>query len=230
MLQLLGNVLVFATVCAMIVTLSSALFARRLAQVLFGALAGAWIGVLVDATVSGAIADLPVLLALFAVPFIVAAILAATVRDARGRLLAVPRRAILGMNVFRAIGFLFVALVYAGQLGGPFPFFAGIGDVIVGIGAIPLVLREPNLARGDSRLILWNAFGLLDLVIAVALGITSANGSPIQLIHAGPGSAAITMLPWSLIPVFLVPLFFIGHVIVFAQMRQTAGAPRYATA
>ena len=31
----------------------------------------------------------------------------------------------------------------------------------------------------------WNAFGMLDLVAALALGIISANGSPLQIIHAG---------------------------------------------
>jgi hypothetical protein len=60
---------------------------------------------------------------------------------------------------------------------------------------------------------------LLDLVVAVSLGVTSRNGSPLQLIHAGAGSAAISTAPWALIPLVLVPLFIIGHLVVFARMQ-----------
>ena len=48
---------------------------------------------------------------------------------------------------------------------------------------------------------------MLDLVTAITLGIVSANGSPLQLIHTGAGSVAVQLLPWSLIPTVLVPLF-----------------------
>jgi hypothetical protein len=230
MLQSLGIVLVFATVVAMIATIATTLFERRGTQIAAAALAGAWIGVQVDVTLAGALKALPLLLALFLVPLLAAAIAAVAAPGARERLLAIPRRVILGMNVFRSIGFLFVALGYARQLGGPFPYSAGIGDILVGLLAIPLVLEEPRLGRGDARLVLWNALGLLDLITAVALGVTSANDSPIQLIHAGAGSAAITQLPWSLIPLFLVPCFMVGHVIVFAQMRASTTRSQYATA
>lgn len=230
MLQPLGMVLISATVVAMVATIVTTLFERRGTQIAVAAIAGAWVGVLIDVTLAGALKDLLVLLALFLVPFIVAAIAIVAAHGARERLLAIPRRVILGMNVLRAIGFLFIGLAYAGQLGGPFPYSAGIGDILVGVLAIPLVLEEPRLARNDVRLVLWNALGLLDLIAAVALGITSSNGSPIQLIHAGAGSAAIAQLPWSLVPLFLVPCFMIGHLIVFAQMRPSTARVDYAVA
>ena len=46
----------------------------------------------------------------------------------------------------------------------------------------------------------------------------SANGSPLQLIHAGAGSAAVQMLPWSLIPTVLVPFYLITHGIILSQL------------
>ena len=58
----------------------------------------------------------------------------------------------------------------------------------------------------------WNIFGTLDLIVAVSLGVISARG----------GSAAMTTLPWALIPLVLVPAYLIGHAIVFARMRATA--------
>jgi hypothetical protein len=64
---------------------------------------------------------------------------------------------------------------------------------------------------------------------AVTLGTLSANGSPLQLIHAGVGSAAVQHLPWSLIPTVLVPAYLILHGIIFAQLRarsaERAGNP-----
>ncbi len=221
MLQVLGIVLIIATTGAMIVTIVTALFERRGAQITAAAFAAGWIGFLTAMVASGALKYTMTLPALFAVPFVIAAISIAASPAARERLRNIPRRLILAMNIFRVSEFLFVALAFAGALAGPFPYSAGIGDVVVGLLAIPLTLGEPRLARSDLRLGLWNALGLLDLLSAVALGVTSINHSPLQLIHAGAGADQIMQLPWALIPLFLVPCYVIGHVIVFVQMRPT---------
>lgn len=231
MLQPLGIVLIFGTIAAVIVAMSTSLFERRGTQAAAGAVAGAWVGVLIAVTMAGVIRNVQFALpAFFAVPFAIAAIFAAAFPGVRQRMLGVPRRLILGINVFRVNGFLFVALAFAGQLSGPFPFFAGIGDMLTGLLAIPLALGAASMGRSNARLIAWNILGALDLVTAVTLGVTSAPGSPLQLIHAGVGSSAITQLPWSLIPLFLVPCFLIGHVIVFAQMRTSTERIGYAVA
>jgi hypothetical protein len=65
----------------------------------------------------------------------------------------------------------------------------------------------------------WNLFGTLDLIVAVGLGLTSANGSPLQLFHVGVGSEAMQYLPSSLIPTFLVPFYLILHGIIAAKLR-----------
>ncbi len=225
MLQSLGFILIFGTVAAVVVTISITLFLRRSRQVAAALALGAWIGLLVDATLSHAIEQLAVLFTLFVAPLLVTAIGAVTISEFRERLLNVPSRLIAGLNVLRSIGFLFVWLGFAGALGGPFPFLAGYGDVATGLLAIPLALRPPGPGKGDRRLLLWNTFGALDLIVAVALGVLSSNGSPIQLIHAGAGSAAITQLPWALIPIFLVPCFLIGHGVIYAQLLARRHLP-----
>jgi hypothetical protein len=116
---------------------------------------------------------------------------------------------------------LFVLLAAAGRLAGPFPYSAGWGDVLTGVFAVPAAwaaTRETR--RWDGLILAWNAFGMLDLIVAVALGVTSRNGSPVQLFHAGVGTAAITTLPWALIPTVLVPLFLIDHAVIFARMLE----------
>lgn len=65
-----------------------------------------------------------------------------------------------------------------------------------------------------SSFILWQVLGILDLVIAIGVGTTAGLLRP-----NGPSMAAVTVLPLSLIPTFLVPLFVIFHVICIAQAR-----------
>jgi hypothetical protein len=66
---------------------------------------------------------------------------------------------------------------------------------------------------------LWNAFGMLDLIAAIGLGVMSAGGSRLQ-VFPGPGSEAMQHLPWSFVPTVLVPLWMIMHVIIWAKLRR----------
>jgi hypothetical protein len=78
--------------------------------------------------------------------------------------------------------------------------------------------------RGRSLLEAWNLLGTTDLVAAVALGVASAPGSPLQVFDLVLGSAAVTMLPWAFIPTVLVPFYLIVHAILFVQLRQAGRA------
>ena len=71
-------------------------------------------------------------------------------------------------------------------------------------------------------------FGTLDLVVAVFLGIASAAGSPLQLVHAGVGSAAMQYLPYCLVTTVLVTFYLITHGIVAAQLAATRTEPELA--
>ena len=122
------------------------------------------------------------------------------------------------------LGVLFLALAAVGRLSGPFPYFAGIGDIVTGLFAIPLALR---VARGEAASIAaWNAFGALDLFVAVGLGLTSGQGGPLQLLHVGVGSEAMQSLPFSLVPTVLVPFYLITHAVVAAQLVARRRARR----
>jgi len=194
---------------------------RRLA---LAAGVGAWVGLAAAVAGAGDLADPRITLAFFAFPLATTAALALGYPSARNALRAIPMPLLIGLNLIRVGGVLFVLLAFAGRLAGPFPYSAGLGDFITGVLAVPVARLSTKGPLKHNRLIAaWNAFGALDLIVAVALGITSRNGSPIQLIHAGVGTAAMTTLPWALLPTVLVPFFLIAHSIVFAQFRaQTA--------
>jgi hypothetical protein len=238
MLDLIGTIGITVATVVTITAVLSALSVEPPARLRVAAVLGAWIGIAVALGANGSLADngatIPLVGILFAAPLAAAALLAAFVPAARARLLALPLPLLIGLNVWRLLGGLFVLLAADGRLGGPFPQFAGWGDMITGVLALPvawLVARAPASSRNAA--LAWNAFGALDLVVAVTLGIASANGSPLQLLHAGAGSAAMQALPWSVVPTVLVPAYLVLHAVIYAQLRRTgrsAGAPRPAAA
>jgi hypothetical protein len=222
LLDAIGTIGSTIALFAILIALTSRLTHNRTQRIWLAIIAGAWVGTAMAATAAHAFqrATGPiVLLALFATPMIVVAVLAAFSARARATLLSVPMPLLIQLNLIRLEGALFLFLAADGRLAGPFPYSAGIGDVITGAFALPVAWMA---MRGNARwpVAAWNVFGTLDLVAAVLLGVLSQNGSPIQLIQAGVGSAAITTMPWVLIPTVLVPFFLITHAVIFAQLRR----------
>src|SRR5271156_1104818 len=224
-LDLAGSIVTMAVIAVDLVAVTQALsgsFARRL---VIAAVGGGWGGLAVFLGASGRLAFPPTLPApligvLFAVPPLTAGVLALTSEKVRASLLGIPTQLLVGLNAMRILGVLFLLDFIAGSLSGPFPFFAGLGDMVTGALAIPLALSIARSKEPSVRTIAgWNAFGTLDLVVTVGLGITSAAGSPLQLIHAGVGSEAMQNLPFSLVPTVLVPFYLITHAIIAAQLR-----------
>src|ERR1700729_191844 len=139
---------------------------------------GAWIGLAVAVAASGKLADVAILGTLVTLPLVVTAALALASSAVRSALLGIPVPLVIGVNVFRLIGVMFLILASVGRLGGPFPFSAGWGDIITGALAIPVAILAARVPASDPRIIAWNVLGTLDLVVALFLGIVSANGSP----------------------------------------------------
>jgi hypothetical protein len=115
---------------------------------------------------------------------------------------------------WRIVGFTFLLLEARGILPAIFALPAGYGDMAIGMTATFAAWKLANPARCNS-FITWQLLGITDLITAVSLGTTARLLSP----H-GPSMEAMTVLPLSLVPTFLVPLFFIFHVICIAQARE----------
>src|ERR1700704_6867749 len=92
---------------------------------------------------------------------------------------AVPQEWLVGVQLYRALGLIFLVLYAAGRLPGAFALPAGVGDVIVGLVA-PVVgiayARNGTNAAGAGRA--WNIFGIAHLVVAGGTGLL-ASPSPI---------------------------------------------------
>ena len=218
MLDLFRTVVLGGTAGTLFAAVLTSLPIRPASRLALGAGIGVWIALVVAITASGAVTSSPVVLpVLFMLP-LVAAGLAATSAAWRSTVMTIPAPLIIALNAMRVLGVLMLLAAVAGRMSGPFPYFAGIGDIITGIVALPVARLAARSPR-DVRVLEWNIFGALDLIVAVSLGVMSASGSPLQLIHVGVGSAAMTTLPWALIPLVLVPTYLIGHILVFAHVR-----------
>lgn len=229
MLEILRTLTLGATAGALFATVVAYVPIRPGSRLALGAGVGAWVALVVALTGSGAVSHSPFLLPiLFALP-LVAAGLAASSAVRRSAMMAIPGPVIIALNAARVLGVFMLIAGFTGIMSGPFPYVAGIGDVITGLFALP-VARIAAQNPSDLRVLEWNVFGMLDLIVAVSLGVMSASGSPLQIIHAIPGSAAMTTLPWGLIPMVLVPTFLIGHMLVFGHARAAAGAGSVARA
>jgi hypothetical protein len=141
---------------------------------------------------------------------------------------AVPLPALVGINATRLLGAMFLILHADGRLPAPFAPVAGLGDMAIAAVAIPLAAWA---VRGTlpSGLGLWNALGALDLIVAVALGVLSAPGTPFRVFD-GPGTSPMASLPWILIPTVIVPLYLLIHLAIAAKLRALRPAPAAAIA
>ncbi len=123
----------------------------------------------------------------------------------------------------RIIGVVFLTSYAYGVLPGIFALPAGIGDVAIGLTAPFIVWMLVSKTRARlAVLAVWNVLGLLDLVMAVSLGILTSRSS-LGVLAGATTSALVVTFPLSLIPTFLVPFYFILHLITLDQARRQWG-------
>jgi hypothetical protein len=152
-------------------------------------------------------------------PIVIFSLWFATSEKFRQFTLALNPRLLTFAQSWRIMGFVFILLEARGGLPAIFALPAGYGDMTIGMTAtlVAWKLADPSHRNG---LILWQLLGIADLVTAVGLGTTARLLSP-----TGPSMVAMTILPLSLVPTFLVPLFTMFHVICIAQARAWRVAP-----
>ena len=135
-----------------------------------------------------------------------------------GRIIdAVPRPWIIAVQLYRALGVIFI-LYATDKMPGLFAWPAGVGDIIVGLLAPFVALAYARDPRGNAGLVTaWNAFGILDLVVAVTTGFIT---SPSTLFTYEPPNELISVFPLVLVPVYLVPLSVLLHLASLAKLYR----------
>ena len=135
-----------------------------------------------------------------------------------GRIIdAVPQPWIVGVQLYRALGVIFLVLYATNKMPGLFAWPAGVGDVAVGLLAPVVALAYARDARRNvGRVTAWNVLGILDLVVAITTGFIT---SPSTLFSYEPPNELIAIFPLVLIPVYLVPLSVLLHLASLAQLH-----------
>jgi hypothetical protein len=134
---------------------------------------------------------------------------------------AMPPAWLIAVQTYRIFGGIFLVNWLNGSVAGVFAWPAGIGDVATGIMAFPVALAAASGTAGGRRAGLWwNAFGLLDFVVAITLGFLSAPGPFQQFGFDIPVSLAGTY-PTVMIPAFAVPSSILLHALSIRQLRRT---------
>jgi len=227
MLDVVGTILLAALAVTLVVTLvlrlreGHGVTRARLAVGL-----SAWFVVAALLGLAGAFAS-PALPAGVAVGIaVLAPVIAGAGLVGRTRGHGIPLTTLVAVHVGRVLGAAFLMLYSAGRLPYTFAHSAGWGDIATGVLAIPVVWAIQRQVAGWRWLTAaWNTLGMVDLLAAVTLGVGSAPGSLVRFNFEAPGSGAILMFPWVLIPAFFVPLFLLTHIAVFAGIAASAYAP-----
>ncbi len=132
--------------------------------------------------------------------------------------------ALIAVQFYRAVGFVFLVLTVRGQLPAHFAQPAGWGDIAVGLTAPFVALAMARGNRGGRALAIgWNVIGLLDLFVAIGMG--TGILAPILAPGLGPRvppAAAMGVFPMILVPIYAVPLSVMLHVIVLGRLRRSA--------
>lgn len=131
---------------------------------------------------------------------------------------AVPQHWLIGIQVFRILGAVWLVRYFAGELPGLFALPAGIGDVTTGLlAAFVAYAWYSGKPYARTAAVIWNIFGMADLVNAVVPG-TLTNG----------GADGI-LFPPVFIPAYGLPRSLLIHAYSpIGPLRKTSEQPRHA--
>jgi hypothetical protein len=137
---------------------------------------------------------------------------------------ATPLPWLVGFQVFRVLGAVFLAQWAVGRLPGVFAIPAGVGDVLVGLLALPVAFYLRSGRPGArAAAYAWNVLGIVDLVVALTLGFLSSP-TRFQLLALDAPNRVVGTYPLVMIPAFAVPLALILHGLSIWQLRRSGRA------
>jgi hypothetical protein len=178
----------------------------------------AWVVGTIALAASGALATHDILMPILVFAPVAGFALAYRSRpDFRSYVLSLDTGLLVILNSWRMLGLGFLFLYAYDVLPGLFAWLAGLGDAIAAVGATFIGIK---LLRGNKvskqTLLKWNSYGLLDFLIAVAVGTALRS----NLLGSTVTTDPLSSLPVSLIPTLVVPFYITIHLIIFLQLRE----------
>ncbi|HEX6403801.1 MAG TPA: hypothetical protein VF003_11675 [Pseudonocardiaceae bacterium] len=162
---------------------------------------------------------IPIGLALL-VPLILGVLAYARSARLQQLLLRADLRWLIGVQLWRIAGGVFVIDYARHQLPASFALPAGVGDVLVGLAApFVAVVAASGTSAARRTVIGWCVAGIADLIVAVTMGVLNAPGK-FGLLAGEVTTAPMLELPLSLIPTFFVPLSILLHLLVLRRSPE----------
>lgn len=197
---------------------------RGLAWAAVAIVLAAWIATVWTLAANGVfqrgIGNFPTLPIAIIVPVVVGLVVLTRSRAVGSLLDATPASWLVGVQVYRVLGGVFVVYWIRGTLPAAFALPAGIGDVLTGLLALPAAVWVATGSAAGRRIgIRWNVLGLIDFAVAITMGMLTAPG-PTQLLAREHPNLQIATFPTAMIPAFMVPFSILLHAL---SLRQLTG-------
>ncbi|MDB6113016.1 MAG: hypothetical protein JWR69_4766 [Pedosphaera sp.] len=136
------------------------------------------------------------------------------IRSFHDWLMALSLRALILFHAVRFIGLYFLVLYRRGELPFAFAVPGGYGDIAVAITALLVAGCLLNNPASRRIILTWNLLGLIDILLVVVTAARLGLAKPDSML-------ALTRLPLSLLPTFIVPLIITSHLIIFYRLRRS---------
>jgi hypothetical protein len=163
-------------------------------------------------------------LAIF-LPIVLGLVLLLRSRHVAAILAAAPASWLIALQCYRALGGTFLVGWAQGDIPGAFALPAGIGDMLVGLTALPVAAYvHAGAPRARQLGLAWNMLGLLDFASAITLGALTSPG-PLQMLSTGQPNTLLGTYPSVMIPAFIVPSSILLHALSIRQLRRKARLP-----
>jgi hypothetical protein len=119
---------------------------------------------------------------------------------------------LIALQTYRIVGIAFLLGMTQGILDPAFAIPAGIGDILIGVTAIPFaIFLWKGYSWSKYVVVVWSVLGIADLVNAVSIGL---------IINPDFSTSTVATFPWILFPTVAVPLGLVLHGITLYRLRK----------
>jgi hypothetical protein len=119
---------------------------------------------------------------------------------------------LIAVQTWRVVGMAFLWGMTLGIVEPAFAIPAGVGDVLIGVTAIPFaIFLWKGYSWSKYAVVVWSVLGIADLVNAITLG---------AIINPVFSTSIFSTFPWILFPTVAVPLGVALHGVILYRLRN----------
>jgi hypothetical protein len=124
---------------------------------------------------------------------------------------SITLEALIKLHVFRVVGVFFILLYAYHLLPAKFAFFAGLGDIITALLAIPVAGMVARQQPGwKIAVYAWNIFGIMDIVDLLIVAVMTGAGGNLR---------EMAIFPFVWFPAFAPATILFLHTAVFRKIK-----------